>query len=117
MDDMAAGEIIKEMICCGLYGSACLCAMILYKIDSLSLVLATGIHFLVVMAGLFLLGLVLGWEFNSVFVVSIFIVYILIFILSWVIMYLVGKNRVSRMNRDLHLWKSAEEADRNRINA
>ena len=114
MADIAAGEIIKEMICCGLYGSACLCAMILYKIDSLSLVLATGIHFLVVMAGLFLLGLVLGWEFNSVFVVSIFIVYILIFILSWVIMYLVGKSRVRRMNMDLNLWKSAREADRNR---
>ena len=113
MDDIAAGEIIKEMICCGLYGSACLCAMILYKIDSLSLVLATGIHFLVVIAGLFLLGLALGWEFDSVFVISIFIAYFLIFILNWVIMYLVGKSRVRRMNMDLNLWKSLKEADKN----
>ena len=113
MDDIAAGEIIKEMICCGLYGSAFLCAMILYKIDSLSLVLATGIHFLVVMAGLFLLGLALGWEFDSVFVISIFIAYFLIFILNWVIMYLVGKSRVRRMNMDLNLWKSLKEADKN----
>ena len=113
MDDIAAGEIIKEMICCGLYGSACLCAMILYKIDSLSLVLATGIHFLVVMAGLFLLGLALGWEFDSTFVISIFIAYFLIFILNWGVMYLVGKSRVRRMNMDLNLWKTAREADRN----
>ena len=113
MDDIAAGEIIKEMICCGLYGSACLCAMILYKIDSLSLVLATGIHFLVVMAGLFLLGLALGWEFDSTFVISIFIAYFLIFILNWSIMYLVGKSRVRKMNMDLNLWKTAREADRN----
>ncbi len=113
MDDIAAGEIIKEMICCGLYGSACLCAMILYKIDNLSLVLATGIHFLAVMAGLFLLGLALGWEFDSAFVISIFIAYFLIFILNWSIMYLVGKSRVRKMNMDLNLWKSAREADRN----
>ncbi|MCR5791490.1 MAG: DUF3021 domain-containing protein [Lachnospiraceae bacterium] len=107
MEDTGTGEIIKEMLFCGLYGSACLCAMILYKIDSLSLVLATGIHFLVVMAGLFLLGLGLGWAFDSTFVLYIFIAYILIFILSWSIMYLVGKSRVRRMNRDLYLWKSA----------
>jgi multisubunit Na+/H+ antiporter MnhG subunit len=66
------------------------------------------------MAGLFLLGLALGWEFDSTFVISIFIAYIFIFVLNWVIMYLIGKSRVRRMNMDLNLWKSAREADRNR---
>jgi multisubunit Na+/H+ antiporter MnhG subunit len=66
------------------------------------------------MAGLFLLGLALGWEFDSTFVISIFIAYIFIFVLNWVIMYLIGKSRVRRMNMDLNLWKSVREADRNR---
>ncbi len=106
MEEETPWRIAWELICCGLYGSASVCAMILYKLDSISRVFATAIHFFVVMAGLFLLGLAMGWEFDTAIIRYIFISYILIFILSWIIMYMVGKNRIRKMNRDLQQWKS-----------
>ena len=105
MDEETPWSIAESLICCGLYGSASVCAMILYKLDSISRVIATAIHFFVVMAGLFLLGLAMGWEFDTAIIRYIFISYILIFILSWIIMYMVGKNRIRKMNRDLQQWK------------
>ncbi len=105
MDDTGAWEIVKTLFFCGLYGSAGLCAMILYKIDSLSLVIATAVHFFVVMAGLFLLGLALDWDFDSAMAISIFSAYVLIFIFVWSITYFIGKGRVREMNMNLQLWK------------
>ena len=81
MEELKAWDVIKGMLCCGLYGAASLCGMILYKLDSVSLVIATAIHFFIVMAGLFLLGLSMGWKFDTVLVHYIFAAYLLIFIL------------------------------------
>lgn len=106
MDEETPLRIAWELICCGLYGAASVCTMILYKLDSISRVIATAIHFFVVMTGLFILGLVMGWEFDAAIIRYIFVSYILIFILSWIIMYMVGKNRIRKMNRDLQQWKS-----------
>lgn len=106
MDGETPGSITRSLICCGLYGAASVCTMILYKFDSISLLIATAIHFFVVMAGLFLLGLAFGWEFDTVLIRYIFVSYIIIFILSWSIMFFVGKSRVQKMNRDLERWKS-----------
>lgn len=108
IDEETPFSIVWSLICCGLYGSASVCAMMLYKLDSISLVIATTIHFFVVMAGLFLLGLAMGWTFDTVLIQYIFVSYILIFILSWIFMYLVGKNRIRKMNRDLQQWKSIQ---------
>ena len=99
-------EVIKCLVSCGLYGAICTCAMILYKIDSISLVYATAIHFLTVMAGLYVLGLVLGWDFNDTMVFAVFMSYMIIFIVSWIIMFLAGKRKVAKMNEDLQQWKA-----------
>ena len=109
VEKLKTWDMIRGMLCCGLYGAASLCGMILYKLDSVSLVIATAIHFFIVMAGLFLLGLSLGWKFDTALVRYIFAAYLLIFILCWVTMYLVGKRRVRKMNRDLQQWKSMKQ--------
>ena len=100
------GEVIKCLVSCGLYGAICTCAMILYKIDSISLVYATAIHFLTVMAGLYVLGLILGWDFNDTMIFAVFISYMIIFIVSWIIIFLAGKRKVTKMNEDLQQWKA-----------
>ena len=112
MDEETPWSIALALICCGLYGSASVCTMILYKIDSISLLIATAIHFFVVMTGLLLLGLAMGWEFDTAIIRYVFVSYILIFILSWIIMYMVGKNRIRKMNRDLQQWKSFQSKTR-----
>lgn len=103
------GDIIICLISCGIYGAVCTCAMILYKIESISLVYATAIHFLIVMGGLYVLGLVLGWEFDNTIVMMIFMSYLLIFIISWNIMYYVGKRKAKKMNKTLQEWKAYRE--------
>lgn len=100
------GEAIKCLVSCGLYGAICTCVMILYKIDSISLVYATALHFLTVMAGLYVLGLVLGWDFNDTMVFAVFISYMIIFIVSWIVMFYSGKRKVTKMNEDLQQWKA-----------
>ena len=107
-------RIIRNLIFCGLYGSACFGGMLLYKIDNFSRLSATLIHLLIVMGGLFLLGLSLGWKFDSRQVCLLFAAYIFMFFLIWIIIYLVGKRRVRKMNRNLQQWKSARTGFRTR---
>jgi len=98
---------IRELIFCGLYGSACIGGTLLYRIDRFSRILATVIHLLIIMGGLFLLGLSLGWKFNTTQVGILFAAYFIAFVMIWITMYLAGKNRARKMNKDLQQWKSA----------
>ena len=105
-------ETIRILVCCGIYGSICIGATILYGIDKVSLLMATLVHYLVVLIGLLLLGISLDWKFNDIRVWSIFVAYTIIFIVNWNIMYLIGKRRAAQMNRDLQRWKSYQIKDK-----
>ena len=107
-EKMELWAVLRCLAFCGLYGSASVCGMILYKIDSISLVSATAVHFLIVIAGLFLLGLSLGWQFDQAFVLIVLISYVFVFALSWLVMYLIGKSRARKMNMDLQQWKAMQ---------
>ena len=57
-------ETIRILVCCGIYGSICIGATILYRLDKISLLMATLGHYLVVMIGLLLLGISQGNSYN-----------------------------------------------------
>ena len=103
------GKMFRACICCGLYGAACIGGTILYRIEQISILKATVIHYLLVIVGLFLLGLSFNWDYSNIGVWSIFIAYTFGFYLSWNIMYLIGRRRARMMNRDLMIWKESLE--------
>lgn len=100
-----AWATILYLICCGSYGMAVMAGMIFYDIEHYSLLHATATHFIVMIAGLFLLGFSLGWDLNDVIAWLIFAGYIVIFIIVWLFMYLYAKRRVKKMNKNLQRWK------------
>ena len=73
---------------------------------------ATLTHFLIILLGLFLLGLSFGWQPDDVTVWVIVAVYVVISILVWIIIYLFTKRKVRRMNANLRRWKSAHADSR-----
>ena len=99
--------IILCMIFCGIYGAACMGGTIFYRIDHYSIIRATASHLAVVLAGLFFLGLSIGWRIDEKEVWLIVASYFLGFFLIWLIVYLYGKRRVRRMNDNLKRWKLA----------
>ncbi len=106
---VAPGKAAVRLICCGLYGAGCLGGIALYRMDQISLLLATIIHYIIVMAGLLLLGLSFNWNFSNGWVWLIFVAYTTGFFMIWYISYLKGKKKARQMNEDLRKWKEARE--------
>ena len=103
------GKAAVRLICCGLYGTGCLGGTVMYRMDQMSILLATIIHYIIVMAGLFLLGLSFNWNFSSGWVWSIFASYTAGFFMTWYISYLKGKKKARQMNENLKKWKEAQK--------
>ncbi len=103
------GRAAVRLICCGLYGAGCLGGTVLYRMDQISILHATIIHYIIVMAGLFLLGISFDWNFSNGWVWSIFASYTAGFFMTWYISYLKGKKKARQMNENLKKWKEAQK--------
>ncbi len=110
-DTAGTGEIIRALVCCGLYGSACIGGMLLYRCERVSLLCATLLHLLIVMVGLFLLGLALGWQYDQGQVWYLFVAYAIVFFINWSVMYLIGRRRAHRLNGYLRQCKAQGHTD------
>jgi hypothetical protein len=77
--------------------------------DQISILHATIIHYIIVMAGLFLLGISFDWNFSNGWVWSIFASYTAGFFMTWYISYLKGKKKARQMNENLKKWKEAQK--------
>lgn len=106
------GKATVRLISCGLYGAGCLGGTVLYRMDQISILHATIIHYIIVIAGLFLLGLSFNWNFSSGWVWSIFASYTAGFFMTWYISYLKGKKKARQMNENLKKWKEAQKKAR-----
>ena len=103
----SAGTILY-LIYCGVIGAAGMAGTMLYDIERYSLTRATATHLLIVLTGLLLLGVFLGWKPNEIQVWIIIGADVAVFFLIWIIMYLSYKRRIRRMNEELKKWKSAK---------
>ena len=97
---------------CGIFGAVGLSGQMLYDIDRYSLARATITHLLIVLAGLFILGVCLGWNPNKAWVWILVAAYVATFFLIWLIMYCYYKAKVRKINKGLQKWKSAHEDSR-----
>ena len=108
------GAIALQVVVGGLLGCACVTGMVLYEIEKWSLALATVVHFLVIMVSFTIASFSMGWFAGSIKYFFIAIGCNAVgFAIIWVIMYLLWKREVKRMNEELKEYKNA--ADRNDV--
>ena len=83
----------------------------IYRIESLGILKATLIHYLLVMFTLCLACKVLGW-FSSDMLIVFLLIETVIYAIIWLVNYFWEKRSVKEMNRDLELMKKKQDGDR-----
>lgn len=95
--------VILQALLCGLLGTGFGAGSIIWEIDHWSIVLQTGIYFLVVSVIMLPTAWLLFWMEHSIKgFLSYFIIFLLIFVIIWIVQFIVGKKNVSKMNAGLH---------------
>ena len=108
-----AGAIALQILVSGLLGCVSVSGMLLYEIEKWSLALATVVHFLAIMAFFTLASFSMGWFAGNVAYFFIAVACNAVgFAVIWVIMYLLWKKEVRKMNEDLREYKKETDGER-----
>ena len=87
-----------NILVCGLYGSACMMGTAFYDIERWPLLLATVLHYLIVVLGSLVCSWFLGWGGRFADWLIIGGIQTVIFFLIWLCMYLKFKAQVRELN-------------------
>lgn len=99
--------VILQALLCGLLGTGFGAGSIIWEIDHWSIVLQTGIYFLIASIIMFPTAWILFWMEHSIKgFLSYFIIFLLIFVIIWIVQFMVGKKNVSKMNAGLRKAKN-----------
>ena len=107
-----AGAIVLQTFLSGILGLVSIGGMLLYEIDKWSLAKATVVHFLLIAACFVGCSLILHWfplQF-SYYAISLGAMAVG-FAIIWVIMDLIWKKEVKKMNEELDEYKKSHEED------
>lgn len=105
-----AGKVLLYALLSGIYGALAMGFSAVYDIERWSITRATVTHFAVTLGGMYGLGFALGWlsvkgwEFwlvTAMFIVCYFII--------WLVQYMIFRQNVRKMNRELKEWKDGQE--------
>ena len=101
-----AGAIVLQTFLSGLLGMISVGGMLLYEIDKWSLAKATIVHFVSIAACFVGIAIILHW-FPLIFVYYAIALGAMAvgFFIIWIIMYLLWKKEVNRMNQELKEYK------------
>lgn len=103
-------NLIVYIVVSGLYGMVAMGASAVYDIEQWSIARATLVHFIVTLAGFYILGLVEGWlTFGDAIFYIMTAAFLIIYFIIWLIQYMSVKHMVNNLNRDLEKMKSPEE--------
>ena len=112
-DSRNTGFIILNIFLSALFGACCLGGSFVYDIEEWSILRATVTHFIIVFAGFNIIGLSLGWfAFGSIEYLIIHAVMIAAYIMIWLIQYLIYKQKVRELNRELENWKAIQNGNK-----
>lgn len=91
--------VILQTVLCGIMGTGFAMASIIWEIDSWSLAKQSGIHFAIACAVMFPIAYVMNWmRHDAVGILSYVVIFIAIFIVTWLIQYCVWKIKIKKMN-------------------
>lgn len=98
MGGNASAATAVYILGCGLYGSACMTGTAFYDIERWPLLLATGLHYLIVVLGSLVCYWFLGWgaRFSDWLIIAA--IQTVIFFLIWFVMYRKYKAEVKELN-------------------
>ncbi len=100
--------VILQTLLCGLIGTGFAASSAIWEIENCSLIKQTGIYFLVISFIMMPAAYFMYWMEHSIAgFLSYFGIFALIFVVMWVVLFLVGKHNVRKMNERLH--KAKEE--------
>ncbi len=101
--------IVLQTILSGLLGVVCIGGISFYDIESWSLLKATIAHSVPILIGFILVFTILQWvPFTFVNCLIIAVIVIVVYAIIWLIMYLMWKNEVKKMNEDLKAYRERE---------
>lgn len=103
--------VLMQFIGSALNGIICMGSTIVYDIDNLGLSKVTLLHYVITLVSFFSFNFFLGWfsEFNIILILAVFTV---AYFIIWLVIYLIYKREIRRMNIELEdIKQKAGESD------
>lgn len=103
--------VIMQFVGSALNGIICMGSTIVYDIDNLGLSKVTLLHYVITLVSFFSFNFLLGWfsEFNIILILAVFTV---AYFIIWLVIYLIYKREIRRMNIELEdIKQKAGESD------
>lgn len=102
--------VALQALLCGLLGAGFAAASVVWEIERWSLVKQTGIYFLITSGLMLPIAYFTYWmEHSLVGFLIYFGIFVLIFAVTWVIQFVIGKRCVRKMNENLHHVKDSQD--------
>ena len=106
---MAGSEIyavLLQALLCGLIGTCCAASSVIWEIEHWSIVMQTGLYFLIISVVIMPISYLLYWMEHSVAgFLQYFGIFAAIFAGIWITEFIIGKHNVDKMNQKLHKAK------------
>ena len=103
------GAITLQTLLSGVLGCVSVTGMLLYEIDKWSLAKATVVHYVAIIAAFSLASFSLGWFVSAIAYYFVAVACNTVgFFIIWLIMYLLWKKEVKKMNEELSSYKEEQ---------
>lgn len=91
--------VILQTVLCGIMGIGFAMASVIWEIDSWSLAKQSAVHFVIISAVMLPIAYAANWmEHSAAGVISYFIIFIAIFVVSWLTQYFSLKVKIKKIN-------------------
>ena len=99
--------VLVQLLCTGIIGSAFSAGTIVFEIDSWNIAKQNAVYFLVGSLAMMPIAYLMNWmEHSLIGVVGNFLVFTIIFLACWIANYLILRNRIKKMNQNVHQLNS-----------
>lgn len=97
------GAVILQTLLCACLGAAFAGISVIWEMESWSIMKQTGIYFFAASLIMFPIAYITGWMERSLVGFGIyFIVFVIIFIVIWLIQYCIWRQRITKINNQIH---------------
>ena len=94
----------------GIFGVISFGGTLFYEIDSWNVAKATTLHLAVILVGYLSVGLLLDWfPLDVKWILIIVVMMTAVFFIIWLIMYIIGKNQIKKLNEIQNKYKNKTE--------
>lgn len=98
--------VILQTVLCGILGFGCAAGSVIWEIESWGLVRQTGVYFLLISVLMLPIAYITHWMKHSVWGFLIYFgIFSLIFCIIWILQYIIGRQNVKILNKNLNKKK------------